>query len=346
MHNPPTPGGYEWSYVDGISDDGAWGFVAIWFRGCPMSPYYCAAIDRATRRGTPLPNPSDYPAFSFSLYHHGRRVYFALHEEPAAAWSGSASAPDVRVGANTLHGNTRLDEKVYLLNVDTAMPWQRSRVVGDIEMTSAAVDLPFDSESLPVDQPAHAWIPAAPDGVCTVRLDLWQRFGGTTKIRCRGRAYHDRNVGTEPLHRISGDWHWGRVHDGERTLLYLSITPDTELATEQRFRRLLLLDGGQLVAEANNFLCTPEPAPMHWSTLPQRTNLLCVSDESGIVVRSQTQKKLDSGPFYHRTLSTIEATLDGIPWCSGTGIAEYLRPSRLGVAAFRPFVAFRVRRRR
>ena|GEM_PF-1114770 len=336
------PGSYEWSYFDGLSEDGEWGFVAIWFRGCPMSPYYTAAIDRWFRNPSPAPpDPEDYAAFSFSLYRRGRRVYSMLHERPRELFSADPRGPEIRLGGNAVrHGASPAGDHRYLIYLDTRFGAQTGRLSGDIEISAPPGELGDLVSAYDPTAGRHFWVPAAPDGAFTARLDLWRLGRGVERARFSGRAYHDRNFGSEPLHHLKADWHWGRIHSNGRLFVYFAVLPDAPDATP--FTRALLMERGRLVDAASSFSPDIGMRGGHWSTLrfPEH-----VAGSSGPIGFSAAGgRALDSGPFYHRILSPMEVTYNGERWVDGRGITEFLRPPRLGVAPFRPFVKFRVRR--
>lgn len=344
FHNVTAPGAYEWTYFDGLSEDGEWGFVAIWFRGIPMSPYYTAAIDRhlSNPAGSP-PNPEDYAAFNFNIYHRGRRIYYALHERPRELWSGSESTPDVRLANNTVHaGSGPNGSRIYLLAIDTRLPWQRSRVMGDIRIESPRSTLDsLGSPYIPGSQ-GHFWVPAALDGLFNAQLDIWRRGAGVQKLRFTGRAYHDRNFGTRPLHQIEGAWEWGRVHS-ERDLFVYFMLP-AQSAGDPPFGTLLYLRDGALVASESEVRQENRPGRLHWTGLRYPVSIGAEGASGRLGFRATPRRSLDSGPFYHRYLSDVDVRLDGKSVIHAPGIGEYLMPSRLGVGFFRPFVKFRVRR--
>lgn len=361
FHELTAPGSYEWTYFDGLSDDGTLGFVVIWFRGCPMSPYYTAAVDRHTRNpSVPPPDPADFCAVNINVYAHGRRVFSALHEGPSTPFTHDSA--DACYGTNAVRcGVSRTGHRSYLIALDTRLALDRGGLKGDIEITAPPADAPADAGVVLPDDAAHAWIPAAPSARFTARLDLWHRARSMRKLRFAGFAYHDRNLGRRPLHHLHADWHWGRLHAGRHTFVYFTVVPDGNAAA--RFGRLLLYEDGRLVAEKRDCTLQEPGRRRHWATLsfppgisgvgasgdsaPDASALQPGTSElggAGLSFTAASQRLLDSGPFYHRMLSRIEV-LHGPTVINGTGITEFLRPSRLGVAAFRPFVKFRVRRR-
>lgn len=343
FHQLSQTGAYEWSYFDGLSNDGEWGFVAIWFRGVPMSPWYSAAVDRALRRGDAL-DALDHCAFNFNLYHRGKRIYFALHERGSTFFQTDYRTPDVRLGDNTLYANPIPSGGThYAISVDTEFPRQSSRIVGDITLRSERQELmPLlqDQSDHPDEQ--HFWVPAAVAGNFTADLGFWRFARGTKRISFQGRAYHDRNFGTAPLHHLSGNWLWGRVHSGNRTFIYFDVARGVP---QHQFQRALLLEQGRIVAQSNSLqMVQADPQKKTWGI-----------DHAGIL--QGTSKDLqftitprwhvDAGPFYHRSIQSIAVRQQGTQpeqTMEGLGIGEVLRPDRLGISWIRPFIKFRARR--
>lgn len=339
-HLLDAPGAYEWSYFDGMSADGEWGFVAIWFRGVPMSPYYTAAIDRFTAgRGAP-PSPADYSAFNINLYHRGRRIFFALHEG-GAPLSASPVTTDAAHGDNRIITSTSAaGGRRYRLEIDTRLLLGRKRLHGTIDV-EAPPPPAGSGGALTIDPTAAGdwWVPAAPDAAFAAELSLGA-LGRERSIRFAGRAYHDRNFGGRPLHHISGDWHWGRIHSEGRVFVYFLVSsPDSA----DRFSCWRLFEEGRQEAGSDRLTMERALFRPHWTGLPRPT-LLEAADEAGTRLEVRPISTLDAGPFYHRNLSEVTVRRQGMETLTGRGITEFLRPSRLGVAGFRPFVKFRVRR--
>jgi carotenoid 1,2-hydratase len=344
FHDLSTPGAYEWSYFDGLSEDGRWGFVAIWFRGIPMSPYYSAAIDRHRDNPSSIaPDPLDYVAFNFNLYDRGKRVCYALHERPRALFETDYETSRVRLGGNVLDAAVEDDgRRIHRLRIDTRLPFQRSRVEGEIVVKSSRQDLGRIVQASPGSYEGHYWVPAALDGTFAADLRIG-RWRGSERISFAGRAYHDRNFGTEPLYDLPGDWQWGRLHSGPYAFVYFQVARGDPA---REFRSALLLKDGALVAHSGRFVLAAEGRRPHWMTLPYFDALSGDSGSDGLRFDVRPLGMLDSGPFYHRFLSEVRLEIPEGGEIRGRGIGELLRPSRLRVAVFRPFVRFRVRRGR
>ncbi len=346
FHGLTEPGSYEWSYFDGLSADGELAFVAIWFRGCPMSPYYSAAADRALANrasaghGGKAANPDDYCALALGVYSHGKRVYSALHEGPGMRFA--ANGADVRFGNSTVHASvTANGTRSYLITIESQLMLGRGGLRGDIEIVAPPVALGSLASEYEQTPGTHYWVPVAPEATFTARLDRWRGGRGINKLRFGGRAYHDRNLGTAPIHGLAGDWYWGRLHADGAAFVYFAVAGDSGAPD---FARAFVFRNGQVVAAEQDVAFSAESWARHWATLPY-PRVLRGGGRSGLQFSAQAGRVVESGPFYHRMIGEIAANVSG-QTMRGPAIMEYLRPSRLGVAAFRPFVKFRVRRAR
>lgn len=361
FHNLEFPGSYEWTYFDGLSEDGELGFSAIWFRGIPMSPWYSAAIDRNPQNAL----PERYCAFAFGLYSRSGRIASALEEGPESLFSGDTTSPDVRFRENGLYasptGSKNGGDTGYRMVLDIRRPLLASRIQGEItfqfpvhDLSGAAAPYTPAGSAAPTLSAAvekHFWVPAAPNGSFNAAIDITALGRSAARYRFRGRAYHDRNFGLEPLHYLNVDWHWGRVHFGTKAFVFFDISPRTDTIGGERlqkregepFRRFLLFDGGRLVECSQDVIFSPARRRNHWATLPYPTHVGGSSAAAQTRFSAGTRSLLDSGPFYHRIAADFEVERQGVRQAA-LGMTEYLRPTRLGFRIFRPFVKFRVRR--
>lgn len=343
FHGVDTPGGYEWTYVDGMSDDGLDGFTAIWFRGLPMSPYYTSMIDGDRARAL----PSRYCGFAFNLYERGRTVAATFDEGDASRFDASAYGPDVRFGSNRLRVVSDADGLQRMeITIDGRTPFLGHRISGEIVGTWRTIE----PEGMPIGSfdptAGDYWVPVAADGSYSSEISL-RRFGGKSRaIRSRGRLYHDRNLGFSPLHENDVRWQWGRVHLEKSTAIFFAVEPtstSTDSAsslTTAPFHSLMLVEEGRVVRALSTASTVMTSRP-HWTGLPAPRSLIVEAE--GARLTSRTIGLLHSGPFYHRMRSHVTLEWEG-EHVEGIGVSEYLRPSRLGVGFFRPFVACRVRR--
>ena len=88
-------GGYQWIYVDGLSDDGAWSIVLIALLGNPFSPAYA----RARTKGKGV-RALDFCSLNVAIYGPGGTLW-ALHERPVA--DANRDARSVEIGKSRVH---------------------------------------------------------------------------------------------------------------------------------------------------------------------------------------------------------------------------------------------------
>ncbi len=345
FHLIDDPGGYEWTYYDGFSEDRTLGFTAIWFRGVPMSPNYSAAIDHG--RGV----PSDFAAFAFHLYAEGKNVASWLVEGKGGDRFSENPDYPINLGGARLYLNR---EKSGITGARIAIegrtPLLRRFVEGEITLTFPDGEPDIRPAGCTVDRSAarHFWVPAAPHGTFDAAFDVKPLLGRRTSYRFSGDCYHDRNFGFSPIQYEKVDWFWGRLHDRDQTLIFYYVADregpaSREQESSLRLAFATLLKRGKVVAQTEKLQLRPVYAP-HWTALPYPKSLECWTEGAQpLKVEVTTSDLLESGPFYHRLSARISYKW-GEDQGSGVGALEYLRPSRLGVSVFRPFVRFRVRR--
>jgi hypothetical protein len=109
---------------------------------------------------------------------------------------------------------------------------------------------------------------------------------------------------------------------------------------EIEFSQLLLFKNHELLYQSKNFDFIMSHSKKSW-TLKYPSRILISNDD--IKVEVNESYKPESGPFYHRFVSDFKIYFKN-NLVSGKGITEFLKPKRLGIKSFRPFIKFRVRR--
>ncbi len=66
--------------------------------GFPCRRYYNEAFERFKKSGEIPPFAHDFPGYSLSVYHRGKRVYNAFHEFPSGAFKTSFDEPFIEIG--------------------------------------------------------------------------------------------------------------------------------------------------------------------------------------------------------------------------------------------------------
>lgn len=309
-----APGAYEWWYFDALSHDGAWALTAIWFLGNPFSPYY-----RDSLRGRPA-NPYAHNALFFALYKHGALHAYHFTRFPEREIEADPVQPAcLRFGPNTVVW----DGQAYHLHVCDENA-NRRRLDADLWFQAPPL-APVAMQ--PSDRgETHCWLPAAPSCQVSGQIMLREHANpGAERLRFEGLGYHDHNWGTLPFDARIKDWYWGRASLGTRESVllyhvrYRNAAPVSHLLRFTEGRLTLHDPAAQVRLErvrTNGFL------------VPYATRLKVQSGDVSAVFHLGT--RLDSAPFYVRTLCTARVSQGGRAE-QGWGLAEYFKPRALGL---------------
>lgn len=316
-------GAFAWWYADLVDERGD-GLVLIWSWGLPFLPGYAGAA----RRGAPQ-RPVDRPSVNVVLYRAGRPAFYLLQEHPA---DGAFPHPgdlslEQRIGRCRFVRETRAGRLSLVATLDCAVPGTDARLTGTVRVEGAARGgrSTGDATCAP-----HVWTPLT--GPAIGEADL--AFGGEPLARLRGRAYHDRNHGTVPLHDLGIErWIWGRVPLADRERIYYLLWPEGGGAP--------LALGMDVDAEGCVTRVEPEV-----ETMDERRGPAGLRRPGGLALRVDGRPWLsvvhrrvaDEGPFYLRLL-TEAATGEGE---RALGWGELCRPDRVDLGLHRPFVRMRV----
>jgi carotenoid 1,2-hydratase len=354
-----SPGGFAWWYVDLVTPSGD-GLVLIWSYGLPFLPGY-ASSSRSGRPSLPFARPS----VNLALYRGGREAFYLLQEhEPAAAGdaAGTAAAEEVahssagrernvsvspgwsagapvqalaertvRIGSSLFESRVVDGRCNVVARLDCAVPGTDERLTGTVIVDGAAAR--GLGSRVPAADAEHLWTPLTGPAIGTADLAI----GGRRLARLEGRAYHDRNGGSSPLHSLGiRRWSWGRLPFGDVERIFYLLWPENggaprcvgleiDRAGEERFVPRLEVEVGGWRRNLGG---------MRW---PAALRLL----EEGRAWLDLSQRRLvDSGPFYLRYF--VDALSPDGERVLGTG--ETCEPDRVDRALFRPLVRMRVHR--
>lgn len=226
------PGGYNWWYVDAISDDGQHGLTIIAFLGSVFSPYY-----KKSGRGDPI----NHASLNVALY--GPHARWAMNEHPRSAVSRDRSSLNIAASSVEWTGDalriTIEEQDKRLFN-----PWQRP-VRGVVTVHPEM----FNTTSFALDEDrAHIWHCLSP----RARIEVAMEEPG---LRWTGDAYLDHNRGTESLEEGFRHWHWSRAHIGrEAVVCYEGTRRDGS-----RFASALRFDASGTPHDADLPMIAPMP---------------------------------------------------------------------------------------
>ena len=365
-HPKSRPGSYEWWYFDGISEDGDYQVVIIFYDGCPFSTRYMKSVDK--NPGNALSMPAGHPAISISLYHKGETIFYSMSQYPPDRCSFDDKKAALTVGGNSIrytererHGsdgfgsydiriNERLpsgdelkgiitfsgmdpNESLFSEEKRTAESEGRKKTKKD---SSVSPSVETRSKKSDGDESGHLWNLIYPRANMHCRINLISNGLITRDLIFEGTGYHDHNVGNEPMKESFRDWYWGRVHFPQATLVYYVMNKKSGkdhrawLISPDNRRLLYSLElTRQRKKKTNGFFLRPA------------RHLTFEDNELSIEVRHRTLS--DSGPFYCRYMSTAILTHPTLETQSASGIAEYIRPERIHRRIYWPLVHMRFR---
>ena len=212
-----APGGFAWWYLDLVDDHGQ-GLVIIWSFGLPFLPGYAASA-----RAGVAPPASHRPSLTISAYADGRIAFYDFQEYPAEDAHHDPKAMTWSFGGSTLRwiDDATTGERILSMVLDRPIPGTSDRLTGTVEVRGTLCHGPPPALEAH-DAPDHVWSPMLLG--CEGSADL--RAGDFT-FRIQGRAYHDRNAGTVPLHALGiGRWWWGRISFSDRDFIWYRLQPD------------------------------------------------------------------------------------------------------------------------
>lgn len=279
LHDSPRAGfagnvssnGYQWWYIDALSDDGRFGLTIIVFIGSVFSPYYAAA-----RRRGPT-DPGNHCAINAVLYNPGGKKVWALTERGRNNLIRDKS--HLQVGPSAIHWD---GNQITVAIDEITVPLPR-RLRGEVRL-----ELPgISQEDYVIDHSGrHRWWPVSP--ACRVSVDLQ-----APRLSWQGEAYFDSNRGSEPLEAGFSDWDWSRatLADGGSVVQYHTRPLDT--AAPERTLALRFDAGGSARA------ITPLPRIALPTTgiwrIPRQTS----ADAKG---NTRVIRTLEDTPFYARSM--------------------------------------------
>jgi carotenoid 1,2-hydratase len=308
-------GAYEWWYFDALSDDGRWALTCIWFLGNPFSPYY-----RLTSLGRTA-DPFAHNALFFALYRDGQLYAYHFTRFDASMVCADETRPaTLRFGPNDL---SSVPGRYHLRLADVNGNGRRL----DAELIFNAPPLVAESIVGQSEGDGHCWLPAAP--ACRVRGEIALSEVQNTvgeRIRFTGQGYHDHNWGALPFSAQIRDWYWARVALGEQDAL---IVYHVEYHHGPPVSHLLCFEEGRLVLHDASANVTLGRRRRNAFGTGYATQINVRSGDLSATVRLGA--RLDSAPFYIRTLCDADVTQGGRTR-RGRGVGEYFRPRMLSWA--------------
>lgn len=318
-----APGGFAWWYLDLVDATGR-GLVIIWSFGLPFLPGYAASA----RAGTAPPARSR-PSLTVSAYDQGRIAFYDFQEYAPEDARHDPIAQTWQFGTSTLRwvDDPASGERTLSMVLDRPIPGTTDRLSGTVEVRGRLCHGPPPALEAH-DAPNHVWSPMLLG--CNGTADL---AAGDFRFQLHGRAYHDRNAGTVPLHALGiGQWWWGRVSFPDRDFIWYRLQPDDGGPLRQMV--LSVRNDGHIDEVATSLDLGPDVAGRYGLASPATVHFF---DEAQNPVVAVLESCVDDGPFYQRHL--VRGLYKGH---TGRGIAEFVVPNEVDRDLHRPFVKMRV----
>lgn len=330
----PEPGSYEWWYFDAADEKNEWHIVVIFYDGCPFSTKY----NTRWASGSNLSSPKEHPAISISLYLKGDPVFYSMSEYSSSeAQFEVVSDHEIRIGVgkNTLLLSRAGNQLIHTVEINETLPSGDS-IIGTMIFSSESVSENLFGDKA-FDESGHGWNLTQPRANVHLDMALRSAVRGEKFITWKGTGYHDHNLGIEPMKNEFADWYWGRFHFQEHTLIYYLM--NTGKSTD--YKAWLLNRKGELQSTFDEGSLSTFMSNMFLLTAARTINLSNIHQDKVMIQQSRI---LDSGPFYFRFRSDAILHLPGTNQLEqGSGITEYIRPSRIHTRLFWPLVHMRYR---
>ena len=289
------PHGYQWWYIDAISEDQSYSLSMIIFVGHVFSPYYYKARQRELN-DLKL-RPESFCAFNISLHalnksavnQLGSPSLWVLNEYSAEAL---ALSPELikrdqhcfKINQSMWHQSD--DEITISINEVTKAFFQRmsNKIIGQVQLK-----LPrrFHHEINLDHTGKHKWMAVAPSADVVVSLEQ-------PNLSFRGQAYHDSNWGDEPLENAFKSWTWSRAELNEGTCVLYDIN---EHGKDVNPRALFFSHQGTVEELDKKFVSSSLPKGLWGVHRPNR------ADHSDL---AHLHKTLVDSPLYTRDLVHTE----------------------------------------
>lgn len=327
---PHQSGGYEWWYFDGLSADGKYSFVIIFYEGNPFSTRYNALLE--DEKSNPM--PKDFPAISISIYEDGKTIYYSFTEFEKADCTFSEDRPFVKVDRHQMKGEVSHDTVKYELDLDEQLP------SGDKLNASITFESPHSSEAFfedyNDDTGGHNWNLVQPRAVMKANIRLAAKNEHPQEIAFEGMGYHDHNSGEEPMRNEFTDWYWGRFHFDYGTLVYYVMNQEHG---EQHKAWLISSDNGKVLYSFDDIGLEDIGLTLFGLKVARKLSFRSKNAE----VQVQQSRVVDNSPFYQRYQSEAFLRIpDTNVVESQSGITEYIYPGRIYTHLFWPFLNMRI----
>jgi carotenoid 1,2-hydratase len=309
------PKAYEWWYFDALSDDGREAVVIVFLDNFVYSPR-----GRAENNGSIVPSePQGSPAVSFAYFVDGKVAYQTEHEFSAEEFS-AGPGPKCRIGNCGFRFESASYGSGFLVSID--LPLAKGRHLrANLEWLSVESDLV--PSTIDAADTEHYWNMAVPRSDVSGKITIQDDRKRTSDVRSfRGTGYHDHNLDNHWLARAVREWHWGRAHFADSTVVFYSYA---ELGDENPASRLLLVRGGELCSLNAEIADLEHGRDKFGIRYPARSRIVA---EDGTLLETRVTKLIDPSFHHLRFVGSMKVTAHGREQ-SAAGITEFIAPQAL-----------------
>ncbi|MEX0720866.1 MAG: hypothetical protein WD059_09375 [Balneolaceae bacterium] len=315
--------GYEWWYFDGLSTNGRYGFVIIFYHSNPFST-------RKKDWSSLNIQAEINPAISISIYDEGRTIYYGFQEFASDFFSWNEEQKLLKIDQNTMHFSLVGDELDFEIKLDQKLDSGHS-ISGIIKGKGGVINKKLIAQK---DQEKHFWNLILPKADLDVNVNI-KAGKSSREFQFFGTGYFDHNTGLEPMKNDFTNWYWGRFHFKDSILIYYLMNQHKM----PQYEAWLIDNKGQKVLEKFEDI-TPTYYSRNWLGLKSARKIVLKSSPTEITI--QTHSLIDNGPFYQRFLGDAVMNRNDIVQAA-QGLAEYLHPKKIHAKKFWPLVHMRLR---
>ena len=305
---------YEWWYFDALSDDGREAVIIVFLDNFIYSPRY-------NRESLKITGNERCPAVSFTYFRDGVAVYKPTTEFHHSDFRASEDRPECSIGGSGFVMDAADYGSGYLLTVKASLPGSRT-LEAKFEWLSVESDLSPDGFCY--EDTRHCWNMVSPRSDVTGKIRIYSSHGiELDSIRFRGTGYHDHNLDNRWLAKTVGDWHWGRAHFADCTVVFYRFR---QVGEEDANTRMIVVRDGKMEERDAAFEAQSYVRDRLGIRYPSQLHL---ASDDGLRLHVKPIQTIDSSFYFMRFLSEITFEAPDRPYRTTTGITEFIAPKTL-----------------